>query len=155
MKIAKTNAARLLDRAKVDYELIPYPVDESDLSADHVAQVLHEAIEQIFKTLVLKGNTTGYFVCIVPGDMELDLKKTAKMTGNKHCDMIPVKDLPLITGYLRGACSPVGMKKRFPTFLHESSLRFDRIYVSAGQRGLQLKIDPRALIPIVNATLFQ
>lgn len=146
MKITKTNAARLLDKAKIAYDLIPYEVDESDLSAIHVAEQLNEPVEQVFKTLVLKGDKTGYFVCIIPGAEELDLKKAAKVSGNKSCDMIPMKELLPTTGYIRGACSPFGMKKHFPTFIHETSLSFDRIYVSAGQRGLQIHIAPTDLI---------
>ena len=115
MSIEKTNAARLLDRAKIRYELIAYEVDETDLSAVHVAEQLNEPVEAVFKTLVLKGDKTGFFVCIIPGAEELDLKKAAKISGNKSCEMIPMKDLLSITGYIRGACSPLGMKKRFST----------------------------------------
>lgn len=114
MKINKTNAARLLDKAKISYELIPYEVDENDLSAVHVAASLGENIDQVFKTLVLHGDKTGYFVCVIPGDKEVNLKLAAKVSGNKSCDMIPMKELLSVTGYIRGACSPVGMKKHFP-----------------------------------------
>ena len=151
MKIDKTNAARLLDKARITYELIPYTVDESDLSAVHVAEQLNEPIEKVFKTLVLKGDKTGYFVCIIPGAEEVDLKKAAKASGNKNCDMILMKELLPVTGYIRGACSPVGMKKHFPTFIHETCLRFEQIYVSAGQRGLQIQIAPQDLINVVGA----
>lgn len=146
MKIDKTNAARILDKAKIDYELIPYEVDENDLSAIHVAENLKEPVESVFKTLVLKGDKTGYFVCVIPGAEELDLKKAAKVSGNKSCDMIPMKELMTITGYIRGACSPIGMKKHFPTYIHETCLNFERIYVSAGKRGLQLFLAPQDLI---------
>ena len=152
MTIDKTNAARLLDKAKIKYQLIAYEVDENDLSAVHVASQLNEAVEQVFKTLVLKGDKTGYFVCIIPGAEELDLKKTAKLSGNKSCEMIPMKELLAITGYIRGACSPVGMKKHFPTFIHESCLTFDKVYISAGKRGLQLHLSPQDLIAEVRAT---
>jgi len=152
MTIDKTNAARLLDKAKIKYQLIAYEVDENDLSAVHVASKLNEAVEQVFKTLVLKGDKTGYFVCIIPGAEELDLKKAAKLSGNKSCEMIPMKELLAITGYIRGACSPIGMKKYFPTFIHESCLTFDKIYVSAGKRGLQLHLSPQDLIAEVRAT---
>ncbi|MCL2347327.1 MAG: Cys-tRNA(Pro) deacylase [Planctomycetaceae bacterium] len=151
MKIQKTNVARLLDQAKIVYQLVPYEVDESDLSAVHVAGQLGEPVERVFKTLVLKGDKTGYFVCIIPGDAELNLKKTAKISGNKNCEMIPMKDLLAITGYIRGACSPIGMKKHFPTWLHESCLLCEVIYVSAGQRGLQIRIAPADLIPLIKA----
>jgi len=146
MKINKTNAARLLDKAGVPYELIPYEPDESDLSAIHVAEQLNEPVERVFKTLVLKGDKTGYFVCIIPGAEELDLKKASRASRNKNCDMIPMKDLLAITGYIRGACSPIGMKKQFPTYIHSTCLDYDFIYVSAGQRGLQLHLSPIDLI---------
>ena len=151
MPIEKTNAARLLDRAKIRYELIAYEVDENDLSAVHVAEQLNEPVEAVFKTLVLKGDKTGFFVCIIPGAEELDLKKAAKISGNKSCEMIPMKDLLSITGYIRGACSPLGMKKRFPTFIHESYSDFENIYVSAGKRGLQLHVAPQELIAEIKA----
>ena len=146
MKINKTNAARLLDKEKVNYELIPYEVDESDLSAVHVAESLGEDINQVFKTLVLRGDKTGHFVCVIPGDEEVNLKLAAKVSGNKSCDMIPMKELLPTTGYIRGACSPVGMKKHFPTYIHETVSEFATIYVSAGQRGLQVELAPTDLI---------
>lgn len=153
MKINKTNAARLLDKANIRYELIPYEVDESDLSAVHVADQLGENVEQVFKTLVLKGDKSGYFVCIIPGAKELNLKTAAKVSGNKSCEMIPMKDLLNITGYIRGACSPIGMKKQFPTYIDESCMDYDEIYVSAGQRGLQIKISPQDLIDAAQITV--
>ena len=107
MKINKTNAARLLDKSKISYELIPYEVDENDLSAVHVAANLGENISQVFKTLVLQGDKTGHFVCVIPGDKEVNLKLAAKVSGNKSCDMITMKELLPTTGYVRGACSPV------------------------------------------------
>lgn len=146
MKINKTNAARLLDKSKISYELIPYEVDENDLSAVHVAANLGENISQVFKTLVLQGDKTGYFVCVIPGDKEVNLKLAAKVSGNKSCDMIPMKELLPTTGYIRGACSPIGMKKHFPTYIHETSQQFPYIYVSAGVRGLQIKLAPGDLI---------
>ncbi len=151
MKQEKTNAARLLDKAKIEYEIIPYIVDEEDLGAIHVAEQLNEPVEKVFKTLVLKGDKTGYFVCVIPGADEVDLKKAAKVSGNKSCDMIPMKELLPVTGYIRGACSPIGMKKLFPTYIHQTSLNFDKIYVSAGKRGFQLFLDPRSLISEVKA----
>jgi len=150
-KIEKTNAARLLDSAGVSYELIPYEYDESDLAATHVAEQLGEPLEQVFKTLVLKGDKTGYFVCVIPGGDEVDLKKAAKASGNKNCDLIPMKELLPVTGYIRGGCSPVGMKKPFPTFIDESSILFDYIYISAGQRGLQFRISPEELVTYTGA----
>ena len=154
-KIAKTNVARLLDKAKVKYELIPYEVDENNLSAIHVAESLGEDIEQVFKTLVLHGDKSGYFVCVIPGEHELNLKMAAKVSGNKKCDLIPMKDLLPLTGYIRGGCSPLGMKKRFPTFIHESCLEFPYIYVSAGVRGLQIKLAAQDLIKESNAQVCQ
>lgn len=145
-KTIKTNAARLLDKAKVAYELVPYEVDENDLSAVHVADSLGENIEQVFKTLVLHGDKTGHFVCIIPGEHEVNLKMAAKVSGNKSCEMIHLKELLPLTGYVRGGCSPIGMKKAFPTYIHESCMKYPFIYVSAGQRGLQLKIAPADLV---------
>ena len=151
MKINKTNAARLLDKAKIAYELIPYEVDENDLSAIHVADSLGENIEQVFKTLVLHGDKNGHFVCVIPGEHEVDLKLAAKASGNKKCDLIPMKELLPLTGYIRGGCTPIGMKKPFPTYIHESCLNYPYIYISAGQRGQQLKLDPNDLIKEVHA----
>lgn len=149
--IQKTNAARLLDKAKIPYELIPYTVDENNLAADHVAEELGEDINQVFKTLVLHGDRSGYFVCIIPGNAEVDLKKAAKVAGAKKADLIPMKELLPLTGYIRGGCTSIGMKKAFPTFFHSSALDFEHIFVSAGVRGLQLKIAPEALIKYVRA----
>ncbi len=151
--INKTNAARLLDKAKIKYELVPYEVDENDLAATHIATQLGEDIRQVFKTLVLKGDKTGHFVCVVPGDAEVDLKKAAKVSGNKKVDLIPMKELLPTTGYIRGGCSPVGMKKAFPTYFHSTCMDFDYIYVSAGVRGLQLKIAPADLVKYVRASV--
>lgn len=152
-KIEKTNAARLLDRAKISYALIPYEFDENDLAAQHVADSLGQAIERVFKTLVLHGDRTGYLVCVIPGNGEVDLKALAKLSGNKKVEMIPMKDLLGVTGYIRGGCSPVGMKKAFPTYIHSTALDFVTIYVSAGIRGLQLEIAPSDLITYVRATV--
>ena len=150
----KTNAARLLDAAGIPYELIPYDITEEDLSAQHVAAELGEDIDQVFKTLVLRGDRTGFFVCVIPGDFEVDLKVAARISGNKSCEMLHVKELLPTTGYIRGGCSPIGMKKAFPTYIHESALLYDYIYISAGQRGLQFKIAPQALIDFVGAELY-
>lgn len=150
-KIQKTNAARLLDRAKINYRLVPYEVDENNLAADHVAESLGEDIRCVFKTLVLKGERTGYFVCVVPGNCEVDLKKAARAAGDKKADLIPVKELLPLTGYIRGGCSPIGMKKAFPTFFHSTAVDFPVIYVSAGVRGLQFEIAPSDLIGYVRA----
>ena len=151
--IQKTNVARLLDKAKIPYELVPYTVDENNLAADHVAEELGEDINQVFKTLILHGDRSGHFVCVVPGNTEVDLKKAAKAAGAKKAEMIPMKELLPLTGYIRGGCSPIGMKKPFPTFFHQTALDFDIIFVSAGVRGLQLKINPQDLISYVKASV--
>jgi len=149
----KTNAARLLEHAGIAFELIPYTVDESNLAADHVADELGEDIRRVFKTLVLEGSGgAGHFVCVVPGNCEVDLKKAAATAGAKKADLIPMKELLPLTGYIRGGCSPVGMKKPFPTFFHKTATDFDEIFVSAGVRGLQLKINPTDLINFIGAT---
>lgn len=150
--VAKTNAARLLDRAKIPYKLIPYEVDPDNLDASHVAQSIGEDINRVFKTLILTGDK-GNLVCVVPGNTEVDLKKAAKAIGAKKVEMIPMKQLLPLTGYIRGGCSPVGMKKPFPTFFHTTAINFDTIYVSAGMRGLQLEISPEALIEYIGATV--
>lgn len=108
-------------------------------------------IEQVFKTLVLHGDKNGHFVCVIPGEHEVDLKLAAKASGNKKCDLIPMKELLPLTGYIRGGCTPIGMKKTFSTYIHESCLNYPYIYISAGQRGLQLKLDPNDLIKEVHA----
>lgn len=151
---AKTNVARLLDAAGIGYELIPYEYTEDDLSAQHVAAELGEDIDRVFKTLVLRGDRNGFFVCVIPGDFEVDLKLAARISGNKSCEMIHVRELLPTTGYIRGGCSPIGMKKPFPTFIHESALLYDSIYISAGVRGLQLKIAPDALISYIGADIY-
>lgn len=153
-KIEKTNAARLLDKAGIPYDLIPYTVDESNLAAEHVAEELGENIEQVFKTLVLRGDRNGLFVCVIPGNFEVDLKVAAKISGNKNCDLIPMKELLPLTGYIRGGCSPIGMKKPYPTFIHESALLYDHIYISAGLRGLQLRISPQDLLDFTGAEIY-
>lgn len=153
-KIEKTNAARLLDKAGIPYDLIPYTVDESNLAAEHVAEELGENIEQVFKTLVLRGDRNGLFVCVIPGNFEVDLKVAAKISGNKNCDLIPMKELLPLTGYIRGGCSPIGMKKPYPTFIHESALLYDHIYISAGVRGLQFRISPKHLLDYTGAEIY-
>ena len=150
-KIEKTNAARLLDKAGIAYTLVPYEVDENDLAATHIASQLGEPIDQVFKTLVLSGDRTGYFVCVVPGDAEVDLKAAAKVSGNKKCDLIPMKELLGVTGYIRGGCSPLGMKRKFPTFIEELATLEETIFVSAGQRGMQLELRPEDLARAADA----
>lgn len=152
-KIEKTNAARLLDKAKIAYELVPYTVDEDNLAATHVAEELGEDIATVFKTLVLRGDRAGLFVCVIPGDKEVDLKAAARVSGNKKADLIAMKELLPTTGYIRGGCSPIGMKKPLPTFIHSTCLEHERIYISAGVRGLQIAIAPSDLIAYVGATV--
>lgn len=151
-KIQKTNAARLLDRAGISYELIPYKVNPDDLAAIHVAEELGEDISMVYKSLVLHGDRTGYFVCVIPGDKEVDLKRAAKASGNKKVEMIPMKDLLGVTGYIRGGCTAIGMKKPFPVFLQEEASSLEVFYVSAGQRGLQLKLSPADYAAFTRAT---
>ena len=150
----KTNAARLLDAAGIAYELIPYQVDPDNLAADHVAEQLGEPLEQVFKTLVLRGDRNGLFVCVMPGDMEVDLKVAARISGNKSAAMIHMKELLPETGYIRGGCSPIGMKKPLPTYIYESALLYPYIFISAGVRGLQIKIDPNELIEFIGADIY-
>ena len=152
--IQKTNAARLLDAAGIPYTLIPYEVDEEHLEASHIAEQLGEDLDRVFKTLVLRGDRTGPFVCVIPGSLEVDLKVAARISGNKNCEMLHLKELLPLTGYIRGGCSPIGMKKSFPTFIHESALLYDSIYVSAGVRGLQFKIAPQTLIDFIGAGIY-
>ena len=154
MALQKTNAARLLDAAGISYTLVPYEVDEEHLEASHVAEQLGEDLDRVFKTLVLRGDRNGLFVCVMPGSLEVDLRVAARISGNKNCAMIHVKELLPLNGYIRGGCSPIGMKKPFPTFVHESALLYETIYVSAGVRGLQLCLSPQDLIAFVGAGLY-
>lgn len=149
----KTNAERLLDAAKIKYEALEYRVDENDLSGDHIARELGIDPSVMFKTLVLKGEKQGHAVCCIPTCSELDLKKVARAAGEKKIDMIPEKQLLPTTGYIRGGCSPVGMKKKFPTYFDETAGLFDEIYVSGGVRGLTLKIKTEELVKYVDGTL--
>jgi Cys-tRNA(Pro)/Cys-tRNA(Cys) deacylase len=149
----KTNACRLLDAKGITYELAEYEVDENDLSATTLAKKLGLDVEQIFKTLVLRGDKTSVFVAVIPGNAEVDLKKAAKVSGNKNCAMVQQKGLLGLTGYIRGGCSPLGMKKTYPIYIHKTCQLFDQIYISAGQRGLQLKLNPEDLIRMTGAVV--
>lgn len=151
-KKEKTNVMRLLDAAGIAYRTMEYEVDEQDLSGVHVAQQLGQDPDACFKTLVLKGERTGYLVCCIPVAEELDLKKVAKAAGDKKVEMIPMKDLLPVTGYIRGGCSPVGMKKKFPTYIEETAVLFEEIAVSAGMRGAQIILSPEALCGYVDGT---
>ena len=147
----KTNAMRMLTAAKIPFEVLEYEVDESDLSGMHIAEQVGYPPEQMFKTLVAKGDKTGPLVFCVPVAEEIDLRRAASITGNKRIEMIHVKDLLALTGYIRGGVSPIGMKKKFPTWVHESALQFERITVSSGTRGAQLLLDRAALLRFVDA----
>jgi Cys-tRNA(Pro)/Cys-tRNA(Cys) deacylase len=149
----KTNAVRILDQHHINYELIGYEIDESDLSAVNVAAELGQNVEQVFKTLVMRGDKTGIFVVLVPGNAEVDLKKAAKISGNKSAEMVAMKELLLLTGYIRGGCTPIGMKKAYPNFIHETCILYDQIFISAGIRGMQVKISPDDLIQLTNMTI--
>ena len=145
----KTNAMRQLDSAGISYHTMEYVVDESDLSGVHVAAQLNQPCEQIFKTLVLKGEKGEHYVCCIPVDQELDLKKVARACGVKKVEMLPMKELLPVTGYIRGGCSPIGMKKKFPTFFDETAELFDEIAISGGVRGEQIFICPETLAEFV------
>ena len=147
----KTNAARILDRLKIPYSIIEYNFDPEDLAAEHVAEELGEPIESVYKTLVLRGDKTGVFVCVIAGNLEVDLKKAAKISGNKKVEMIPMKELQPLTGYIRGGCTAIGMKKNFPVYLSEDALSLTDFYVSAGKRGAQIKIATADYIKATNA----
>ena len=147
----KTNAMRRLDTAGIAYETLTYTVDESDLSGLHIAEQLQFPPERMFKTLVAKGDKTGPVVFCIPVGEELNLKAAAVITGNKRIEMVHVKDLLPLTGYVRGGCSPIGMKKSFPTYVDESALLYDRITVSSGTRGAQLLLDRGALLQFIQA----
>ena len=149
----KTNVIRLLEAAKIPYELLEYPVDESDLSGESAAKKLGKDPAQIFKTLVFAGEKNGFGVCCIHSCEELDLKKTAKIFGEKKIEMLHVKDLLKTTGYIRGGCSPIGMKKQFPTVIDETAVLFDKIYVSAGVRGETVGVEPNTLAEYIGARL--
>ncbi len=151
MAFKKTNAMRMLDSAGVAYDWKEYGYDENDLSGMHVAEAVGMPAGQVFKTLVVRGERRGILVCCVPVDREVDLKALAQAAGDKRCDMLPLRDLLATTGYFRGGCSPVGMKKRFPTYIDETAVLYDRIAVSAGVRGCQMLVGPDDLARITEA----
>ncbi|MEW4414269.1 Cys-tRNA(Pro) deacylase [Clostridium sp. AN503] len=150
-KTEKTNVMRLLDAAGIPYRTQEYEVDEKDLSGVHVAESIGQDVDTVFKTLVLKGEKTGYLVCCIPVAEELDLKKAARAAGDKKVEMLPMKELLPVTGYIRGGCSPVGMKKKFPTYIEEMAELFDEIAVSAGIRGAQVILNPEDLRQYIEA----
>ena len=146
----KTNALRILDSHKIEYKTYTYEVNEDDLSGESVALKTGYPPDQVFKTLVAEGDKTGYIVFCIPVTTELNLKKAASVSGNKKVEMIKMKELLPLTGYIRGGCSPVGMKKKFPTYIDETAQLFDRICVSAGVRGMQVELAPDNLLGAVN-----
>lgn len=148
-KQVKTNAIRIVEQKKIPYQEHTYTFSENDLGAKHVAEELNQNEAQIFKTLVAVGNKTGPVVAVIPSNQELDLKKIAKESGNKKVEMLHLRDLENLTGYIRGGCSPVGMKKLFPTYFDQSALNFATIMVSAGKRGLQMELAPNDLAGLV------
>lgn len=148
-KQVKTNAIRIVEQKKIPYQEHTYTFSENDLGAKHVAEELNQNEAQIFKTLVAVGNKTGPVVAVIPSNQELDLKKIAKESGNKKVEMLHLKDLENLTGYIRGGCSPVGMKKLFPTYFDQSALNFATIMVSAGKRGVQMELAPNDLAGLV------
>jgi Cys-tRNA(Pro)/Cys-tRNA(Cys) deacylase len=149
----KTNAARLLDNLGIGYRLIEYKVDKEDLSAEAVARKLNLPLGQVFKTLVARGDKTGVLLACIAAGTELDLKKMAEASGNKKVEMVPLKEVLPLTGYIRGGVSPIGTKKHFPVYLDESALLFPFISISAGARGLQLYVDPKSLVETVGAKM--
>ncbi|WP_126937392.1 Cys-tRNA(Pro) deacylase [Veillonella sp. CHU740] len=149
----KTNALRILDTHHIPYEVFTYEWSEEQAAGVHVAESLQIPVEQVFKTLVGKGNVTGHVVFCIPVEGELDMKQAARVSGNKSVELIAVKELLPLTGYLRGGCSPLGMKKAFPTFFDASIEHISSVYVSAGLRGMQVQVEPTSLITVVEGTV--
>ena len=149
----KTNAMRILDQKKIIYKVNEYDISDGRIDGISVAEKTGADPAKVFKTLVTQGTSKNYYVFVIPVLDELDLKEAARVSGEKKIEMIPMKDLLKITGYIKGGCSPIGMKKRYPTYIHESCLNFDSIYVSAGQRGLQVRLSPKDLIEEVGAQI--
>ena len=151
-KSNKTNAMRLMDAAKIPYRAVEYEYDESDLGGEHVAAVTGMNPDQVFKTLVARGDKKGILVFCIPVSCTLDLKKAAHAAGDKRVEMIHMKELLGLTGYIRGGCSPVGMKKKYPTFMDETAALYDEIAISGGARGLQMVLDPQQLMEYAEIT---
>ena len=152
-KLKKTNAARILDKLKIPYEIKTYEVDENDLSAVHVAETAGLDVSTVFKTLVTRGDKTGILMAVIGGADEINLKNLAKASGNKSVEMIALKELLPLTGYIRGGCSPLGAKKDYPVYLDSHALTHEKISISAGQRGMQLILSPQDLVKATNATV--
>lgn len=151
----KTNAARILDEMKISYQLIEYAVDEEHLDAVHVAESVGLPENQVFKTLVVRGDKNGIMFAVIPGDGELDLKALAKVSGNKRAELVPLKEVLPLTGYIRGGCSPLGAKKAYPVYMDSSSNQWEQIAISAGQRGMQIFAAPGDLKQATKATVAQ
>lgn len=152
-KQKKTNAARILDEKNINYSLIEYTVDEEHLDAVHVAAEVGLPAAQVFKTLVVRGDKTGPVFAVIPGDGELDLKALAKVSGNKRSELVHLKEVLPLTGYIRGGCSPLGAKKNYPVYLDETCVLWDKIAISAGQRGLQIFLSPDDLVAATGAAV--
>lgn len=150
-KNRKTNAARILDELHISYELKTYPVDEEHLDAVHVAKEVGMPPEQVFKTLCVRGDKSGIIFAVIPGNGELDLKKLARVSGNKRCELVHLKEVLPLTGYIRGGCSPLGAKKEYPVYMDETCRLFDRVAISAGIRGMQILAGPEDLIRAAKA----
>jgi Cys-tRNA(Pro)/Cys-tRNA(Cys) deacylase len=150
----KTNAARILDEAQISYEIMEYQVDEEHLDAIHVAAEVGMPAEQVFKTLCVRGDKTGVIFAVIPGNGELNLKALARASGNKRTELVHLKEVLPLTGYIRGGCSPLGAKKRYPVFLEESASQWERIAISAGQRGMQILLSPQDLLQATAGQLF-
>lgn len=148
----KTNAVRILESNNIEFELFEYEFNEDEIDAVSVANKINAPAEAVFKTLVAIGDKSGYVVFIIPGNAELNLKKAAKVSGNKSVEMIKAKDLLSVTGYIRGGCSPIGMTKKYPSYLEETSQLFEKIYFSAGVRGMQVKVSPHDLVKVTDST---
>ncbi|MFZ5368510.1 MAG: Cys-tRNA(Pro) deacylase [Spirochaetota bacterium] len=148
----KTTVIRMLEQQHIPFQVLEYEVDEEDLSATHAAELLGLEADRVFKTIVLEGERRGPLVCVVPGTCEVDLKKAAKAAGDKAVRPLPLRDLEPLTSYIRGGCSPLGMKKKYPTYIDETAQLFDTISVSAGRRGLQILITPVILAELAEAT---
>lgn len=151
--VKKTNAARILDDLKIEYRLVEYPVDEEHLDAIHVAQEVGMPAEQVFKTLCVKGDKTGVVFAVIPGNGELDLKALARVSQNKSCEMVHLKEVLPLTGYIRGGCSPLGAKKAYPVFMDETMILWNEIAISAGQRGMQIVANPEDLARATKAVV--
>ena len=153
-KVIKTNAVRMVEQAKISYVIHEYDVDTAHLDALHAADGMGISVEEVYKTIVLTGDRTGHLVACIAAHKELDLKQVAKISGNKRVELLSLDQLEPLTGYVRGGCSPIGMKKKFPTFIEESAMQYKTIRISAGKRGLQMELAPKDLQKMTEATLF-